>query len=73
MWGFKNFLEAEIDRILEHMLFGGAKPGQSLGNVITVLQASGGCGATTVAINLANELRLKTSEPVLTIDLDSSF
>ena len=69
----KNSLEAEIDRILEHLLFGGAKSGQSLGNVITVLQASGGCGATTVAINLANELRLKTSEPVLTMDLDSSF
>ena len=43
------------------------------GSVITVFSASGGCGATTVALNLANEMRLKTSKGVLVIDLDRCY
>jgi pilus assembly protein CpaE len=42
-------------------------------SVISVLSASGGCGATTVAINLADELRLISSEPVLMVDLDCCY
>jgi pilus assembly protein CpaE len=38
--------------------------------VVTVLGASGGCGATTVAINLAHELHLKLGHDVLLVDLD---
>jgi pilus assembly protein CpaE len=43
------------------------------GQVLTVFSASGGCGATTVALNVANELRLKASKPVLVIDLDRCY
>jgi pilus assembly protein CpaE len=43
------------------------------GSVLTVFSASGGCGATTVALNLANELRITAAKPVLVIDLDRCY
>jgi pilus assembly protein CpaE len=47
------------------------------GSVVTVLSAGGGCGATTVAVNLAKELNSlapkETSEPSLVMDLDSNY
>ncbi|MBI4558839.1 MAG: AAA family ATPase [Candidatus Hydrogenedentes bacterium] len=43
------------------------------GAALTVLSASGGCGATTVAVNLANELQLATAQAVLVVDLDASY
>jgi len=47
-----------------------AKPA---GSLIAVLSASGGCGATTVAVNLANEFRLGMAESVLLVDLDTAY
>ncbi len=47
--------------------------GNSTGLIYTVLGASGGCGATTIAINLASELHLKSAAEVLLIDLDYAF
>ena len=41
--------------------------------MITVLSASGGCGATTVAVNLANELQLASSKSALVVDLDCCY
>ena len=69
----KKSIEAELDRVLERLLFDIAGTSESLGSVISVFSTSGGCGATTVVVNLANELRLKSSEPVLTIDLDNCY
>ncbi|MEN8127906.1 MAG: AAA family ATPase [Planctomycetota bacterium] len=43
------------------------------GSILTVFSASGGCGATTVALNLANEMRIKTAKGVLVIDLDRCY
>jgi pilus assembly protein CpaE len=43
------------------------------GCVVSVLSASGGCGATTLAINLAEELRLETGRRVLLVDLDRHY
>lgn len=43
------------------------------GAAITLLAASGGCGSTTLAINLANEIHLASSEPVLLVDLDYCY
>jgi pilus assembly protein CpaE len=47
------------------------------GAVVTVLSAGGGCGATTVAVNLANELSVQASEaepmPSLIVDLDHHY
>lgn len=39
-------------------------------SVIPVFSSGGGCGATTIAINLASELRLLSNRQVLAIDLD---
>ena len=61
-------LSGVMGRLLTHT---GLK--RKTGSVITVFSASGGCGATTVALNLANELRLKTSKGVLAIDLDRCY
>jgi pilus assembly protein CpaE len=69
----KKFIEAELDRILEKLLVDAAKTQADMGLVITVFSAGGGCGCTTVALNLANELRLKSGEPVLAIDLDDCY
>ncbi len=41
--------------------------------VISVFSAGGGCGATTVAVNLASELRLLSPKRVLAIDLDTCY
>jgi pilus assembly protein CpaE len=43
------------------------------GTVVTLLPASGGCGTTLLAINLANELYLATSSPTLLLDLDTQY
>ncbi|MDH4201688.1 MAG: AAA family ATPase [Phycisphaerae bacterium] len=61
-------LSGVMARLLTHT---GVK--QRTGSVLTVFSASGGCGATTIALNLANELRLKTSKGVLVIDLDRCY
>lgn len=44
-----------------------------LGCMLTVLSAAGGCGATTLAVNLADELQLATESPALVIDLDLAY
>ena len=69
----KKFIEPELDRVLEKMIVDSAKALSANGQIITILSAGGGCGATTIAINLANELSLKSSESVLTIDLDEHY
>ena len=61
-------LSGVMGRLLNHS---GAK--RKTGSIITIFSASGGCVATTVALNVANELRLKASKPVLVIDLDRFY
>jgi pilus assembly protein CpaE len=61
-------LSGVMGRLLTHS---GAR--NKAGSILTVFSASGGCGATTVALNVANELRLKASKPVLVIDLDHCY
>ena len=43
------------------------------GRVISVLSAGGGCGATTIAVNLACELALASGDKALLIDLDAHY
>jgi Flp pilus assembly CpaE family ATPase len=48
------------------------------GSAVTVLSAGGGCGATTLSVNLAAELQLRGNEngdrrPALVMDLDSQY
>ena len=43
------------------------------GAIVTVLSASGGCGATTLAVNLAWELYERSGEATLLVDLDTAY
>jgi pilus assembly protein CpaE len=51
--------------------------GGSVGKVVTILSSGGGCGATTVAVNLAAELQAAGSDadenPALLVDLDCHY
>ena len=60
-------LSSVMNRLLNHPGVSGKK-----GSILTVFSASGGCGATTVALNLAMEMRTFT-KPVLMIDLDRCY
>ncbi len=77
--GVRHFLEkktiaSDLTKELQQLIHGSVKKEAGLGSaVVSIFSAGGGCGATTVAINLANELRLLSSKPVLVIDLDSVY
>ena len=77
--GVRHFLEkktiaTELTQELQQLIYGSAKKEAGLGStVISIFSAGGGCGATTVTINLANELRLLSSKPVLAVDLDICY
>jgi pilus assembly protein CpaE len=70
----KNTIASELTQELQQLIHGSAKKEAGFdSSVISIFSAGGGCGATTVAINLANELRLLSSKPVLLIDLDGYY
>lgn len=68
----KDAISADLAGVMDKLLQGtGLK--RPTGQVLTVFSSSGGCGATTVALNTAMELRLTTQKPVLMIDLDRCY
>jgi pilus assembly protein CpaE len=69
----KSSLVADLPSVLRRLLQDVAAVPGPTGSVVTVLSASGGCGCTTVAINLADELRLASSKEVLLIDMDRFY
>ncbi|MFC1781587.1 CpaE family protein [Planctomycetota bacterium] len=78
--GARNFLEKQnITKELSDVLLHLDKTSKrkieevKLGSVISIFSAGGGCGATTVTVNLASELRLLSSQPILVIDLDDCY
>ena len=67
----KCLIPVELAHVLDRLLANGqARRGGDKGKIVTVLSASGGCGATTIAVNLANEMALKRRGTALIIDLD---
>jgi pilus assembly protein CpaE len=66
----RDALATELPPVLQR--FGPATQGGA-GRLVSVLSASGGCGCTTVAIALAEELRQASGEPVLLVDLDAHY
>ena len=70
----KPAMAAELAGVLDRLTMTEppAEP-EPTGEVLTVLSASGGCGATTLAVNLAEELALLQKEPTLLLDLDCSY
>jgi len=69
----KSSIAGELDKVIEHLLVQEAEPIVQLGDVVTVLSCSGGSGATTVAVNVATELRLNSSKSALLVDLDPHY
>lgn len=76
--GARNFLrkttiETDLVTVLDRLLVHERHPTVRMGNIITVFSCSGGCGATTVAVNLASELRENPDRSALLIDLDPHY
>ena len=69
----KESVPQELSSVLRRLLPRLAPDGESEGVIITVLSAGGGCGATTIAVNIANELRLDDERSVLLVDMDTSY
>jgi len=69
----KKTIKSELGTVLEGLIKTTQSQAGQHGVAITVLSASGGCGCTTLAVNLANELRLNNSERVLLVDLDYNY
>ena len=70
----KQALGADLPGVLDRLTVS-ESPGAAAphGRVVTVLSASGGCGATTLAVNLAEEVSLQQKQPTLLCDLDCSY
>ncbi len=76
--GARHFLRTsaigqELDIVLGRLLLHEPARTTQMGDVVTVFSSSGGCGATTTAVNVAAELRLATERSVLLIDLDPHY
>lgn len=69
----KASIAAELSPALERLAPAGPGKSQARGTVVTVLSAGGGCGATTIAVNLANELQLAAGKPALVVDMDPHY
>ncbi len=69
----KENLGRDLPEVIERIARGAAQPAAPMGSMYTVLSAAGGCGATTLALNLAHELQLAKSEPALLVDMDYAY
>jgi pilus assembly protein CpaE len=69
----KSAIKDDLAAVLGRLLSLGGNGSSGDGAIITVLSGSGGCGATTLAFNLANELALASERPSLLIDLDRYY
>lgn len=69
----KTSIAADLKNVLDRLTKrGSAAPGED-GILITVLSGGGGCGATTLTVNLANELCVGGSDSALIVDLDAGY
>ncbi|MHC4521338.1 MAG: AAA family ATPase [Planctomycetota bacterium] len=69
----KGTIASELGIAIKRLLAYEMETPVTPGVVISVFSCSGGCGATTVAVNLANELRMLTAKQVLIVDLDNYY
>jgi hypothetical protein len=68
----KQTMNADLPGVLDRLTAPDLKAGPG-GEILTVLSASGGCGATTIAVNLAEEIALRQKQPTLLCDLDGAY
>ncbi len=69
----KSMIGQELPRIIKRLRTTATNPESSRGSVITVLSAGGGCGATTLAVNLAAELPRGEDDAALLVDMDNAY
>ena len=69
----KASIGADLTDVLRRLMPTGRTRTGGHGSLITVFSAGGGCGVTTLAINLANELGLEVSSPALVVDMDCAY
>lgn len=69
----KRSLSSALPGLLSRLSVPATPNSQARHAVISVLSASGGCGATTIAINLAHELHQATGSSVLLMDLERHY
>jgi pilus assembly protein CpaE len=69
----KSAIATDLNQVLERLLVQGPQASSRLGTIVSVFSCSGGGGATTVAVNLASELRLALAKRVLIVDLDQHY
>ncbi|MDQ3440380.1 MAG: hypothetical protein M3478_08545 [Planctomycetota bacterium] len=67
----KQSIGADLQGVLNRLTSGSANRGPQ-GQLITIFSAGGGCGATTIAANLANEIG-QDGRPALLVDLDLTY
>jgi len=67
----KDRIADELDAVLQR--FSDQGHATRRGAVVTLLSASGGSGATTLAVNLAEEWRRAEGEDALVVDLDADY
>ena len=63
-------MAADLPQVLSRLTPANVPMTPGEGTVITVMSASGGCGSTTLAFNLANEIAVSGGQPLLLIDMD---
>lgn len=69
----KQNVRSELVPLLYRLVSATAPQAVDRGEVFVVLSAGGGCGATTLAVNLADELAARAGRPSLLIDLDLAY
>jgi pilus assembly protein CpaE len=69
----KQKLGAELPGVLDRLTAAEAAEAEPGGHLVTILSAGGGCGATTIAVNLADELATSRNQPTLLWDLDCAY
>ena len=69
----KDSITSKLESVLERILLPDRKGKSGQGSLTTVLSVSGGCGSTTIAVNLAHEMQLASDQSVLLVDLDPAY
>jgi pilus assembly protein CpaE len=69
----KSRIAQELPELLKRFVTANAPAATVKGELIVVLSAGGGCGATTLSVNLANELAAQAGGKALMIDLDLAY
>ncbi len=69
----KKSIAASLPGVLDRLIRLASDNGKLDHSIVTILSAGGGCGATTLAVNLATELHHFSGAATLLIDLDTCY